>query len=260
MKKLQTSYICLILIFSFCIIISQYAIIDKNIDNSALVSSQVNDENKIIYLTFDDGPSENTIKILDILDKYEISATFFVVGPSYKAKNDLLKEIINRGHTLAIHSYNHIYSQIYSDQEEFFQDFNLCLKWIKSMTNVEPLLYRFPGGSSNTIANKDLIMQIIITLENQGYKHVDWNVDSLDSKYNNDSSIIKNNVANGIKLNEENKIYTQTILMHDNTKKVGTIYSLPTIIEFCLSKGYQFKTLTIDSPLIQHVKKPKQGL
>ena len=254
MNKLRFPLTNIILILSLFIINKDIHINTQILNNSSPTSSIQKD--KIIYLTFDDGPSENTLKILDILDKYEIVATFFVVGPSYKQKNDLLIETINRGHSLAIHSYEHTYSYIYSSYENYLNDFKLCLQWIKSITNTTPTIYRFPGGSSNTITSKKFIQTIISILDEEGYKHVDWNVDSLDSKYNTNSSLIEKQTIMDIAYNEKKQIHTHTLLMHDNTKKVGTLEALPTIIEYCLSKGYQFKTISNESYLIQHVKKP----
>lgn len=196
------------------------------------------------------------MKILDILEKYEIQATFFVVGPSYKLKNDLLVRINEKGHGIAIHSYTHQYSTIYENQTSFINDFNQCARWIQTILGIHPTLYRFPGGSSTTITTKNQIQSIISTLNKQGYKHVDWNVDTYDSHYNNDSQAIIRNTINGIKTNEANNMYIQTILMHDTKKKEGTIEALPKIIEYCLSKGYQFKIMNENSTLIQHVKKP----
>lgn len=254
MKRIHNIYLSLILLISFFIISFNYLLVPKQIETMPVINSNSTIQ-KIAYLTFDDGPSENTNKILDILDKYEIQATFFVVGPSYKLKNDLLKETIERGHAIAIHSYNHEYSKIYADENSYMKDFYDCLNWIKKYTETNPALYRFPGGSSTTITNKDKIQSIINTLYLEGFEHVDWNVDSFDSHYNNDTNAIIVNTLNCIKINENNGIYAQTILMHDNTKKVGTIAALPTIIENCLSKGYQFKVLTSNSKLIQHVKR-----
>lgn len=254
MKKIHTIYVSFLLILSlFIVFLNQKNIITFNaqdINVNASISP-----NKTIYLTFDDGPSENTIKILDILDKYEIPATFFVVGPAYKLKNDLLKEIIKKGHQLAIHSYTHEYSKIYASKEAFLEDFFSCKNWIYETTNYEPIIYRFPGGSSNAITSKKTILSIIDSLDDLGYFHSDWNVDSFDSHYNNDANSIIDTTFHYININETNKIYSQTILLHDNTKKVGTIKALPQIIEKCLSKGYQFKTLD-KKHLIQHIKKP----
>ena len=255
MKLFNRFFIPLILIFSLSIFIickDQYLTPQVN----DLMVSNITNKNKTIYLTFDDGPSDNTKKILDILDKYDISATFFVVGPSYKLKNELLIEIVNKGHNLAIHSYNHDYKTIYQNESNYLDDFYNCYKWIKDITNIEPHLYRFPGGSSTTIAKKETIQSIITTLENKDYYHVDWNVDSFDSHYNTDTQAIIEATLNEIKKNESNNIYSQTILLHDNSKKTATIKALPNIIENCLSNGYQFKTLTTDSKLIQHIKKP----
>ena len=253
MKRLNITYLFCVLITCFTIIINSI-FYNQNSNKDLPISNIVT--NKTIYLTFDDGPSENTIKILDILDRYEIQATFFVVGPSYKLKDDLLLEILNRGHTIAIHSYEHEYSKIYKNEEEYLKDFYKCKEWITKITGITPTLYRFPGGSSTTIANRKLIESIIVSLEKEKYYHVDWNVDSFDSHYNEDYNAIVNSTINFIKTNETNKTYNQIILMHDNTKKIATLHALPSIIEFCLSKGYVFKTLNNHTKLIQHVKRP----
>ncbi len=255
MKRIHLFYISIILLFSF-LIISLYFFFTPKTDNEMPVLSTNIDKEKIVYLTFDDGPSENSEQILDILEKYEIQATFFVVGPSYKLKNDLLKSINNKGHKIAIHSYSHKYSTIYENEQSFINDFFECANWIKKTINIEPTLYRFPGGSSTTITSKNQIQSIIKILDNQGYTHVDWNVDSFDSHYNNDYDEIIKSTINYIKLNESNNIYNQIILMHDNKKKEATIKALPYVIEYCLSKGYKFKILNEESYLIQHVKKP----
>ena len=105
-----------------------------------------------------------------------------------------------------------------------------------------------------------MIQELITHLEEEKFIHVDWNVDSLDSKYNTDYNLIIKSTINDIKKNESNNIYNQIILFHDNKKKTGTLQALPYIIEYCLSNGYQFETLSIDSPLVQHVKKPLSGL
>ena len=256
MKRLNIIFISIILIFSLFIVTTykKNSTIPNN-DESSIVSSTPSN-NKMIYLTFDDGPSDNTIKILNLLDKYEIQATFFVVGPSYKQKNDLLLEIVNRGHKLAIHSYSHEYQKIYKSKEAYLEDFYRCYNWIKELTNISPTLYRFPGGSSTTITSKSLIEAIIIELEANGFKHVDWNVDSFDSHYNEDIDAITTTTLSTISHNENNKIYSQTILFHDNSKKKATLLALSTVIEKCLSSGYKFETLNNQSKLIQHVKKP----
>jgi len=226
-KKLKTSFILVI----FISIITSFSIhlvnVKKDYYKDLSVTSTNIENKKIAYLTFDDGPSKNTDKILEILDKYNIKATFFVVGPSYSLKNEYLKKIVKAGHEIAIHSYKHNYDYIYSSKENYIKDFEKCVDWIKKITGKTPTLYRFPGGSSNTIASKSLIKSIIKELEEKGYTHADWNVDTLDSYVKNDSSKIISNAITSLKRNENNNHYYQTILMHDNINKSTTLNALP---------------------------------
>ena len=231
-----------------------YFFILKNETKDKNVSNIINTEEKIAYLTFDDGPSKNTEKILSILDNYNIKATFFVVGPKSTFKNNLLKKIVQSGHQLAIHSYEHNYNYIYSSKENYLKDFYACLNWIKQITGIAPSIYRFPGGSSNTIAHKSLIKSIISELESKGFTHADWNVDTLDSYVKSDPYKITNNALTAIKKNENNKHYYQTVLMHDDIYKPATIEALPNLIEKIITKGYIFKPLDKNSQIIKHVK------
>ena len=252
MKKISKICFIFITISSFLISFS-FIQCYKTPTNESTVNAIIKGE-KIAYLTFDDGPSKNTEKILEILAKDNITATFFVTGPSYYLKDTLLKKIIESGHEIAIHSYEHNYNYIYSSKENYMKDFEKCKNWIKTVTGITPSLYRFPGGSSNTIASKSLIKEIISNLERKGYTHADWNVDTLDSYVKNDSDKIISNALSAISKNENNKHYYQTILMHDDINKYGTIDALPTLIEKLIYKGYTFETLSKDSHIIKHVK------
>ena len=224
----------------------------KTKEKSIEVNTPIKNE-KIAYLTFDDGPSKNTGKILEILDAYNIKATFFVIGPSYPLKDEYLKKIAESGHELAIHSYEHNYNYIYSSKENYIKDFEKCAAWIKSITGKEPKIYRFPGGSSNTIASKALIKEIINDLNKKGYVHADWNVDTLDSYVKNDSSKIINNAITSLKRNENNNHYYQTVLLHDDINKPTTIKALPSLIEKFIYHGYHFEKLLTNSKIIKHV-------
>ena len=250
LKKLFPFFIFISLITSSLV----YFFTIKNDNSDSEVVNIVNTQDKIAYLTFDDGPSLNTEKILEILDKYNIKATFFVVGPSYKLKDDLLLKIVKSGHEVAIHSYEHNYSYIYSSKENYIKDFEKCLNWIKRVTGKTPTLYRFPGGSSNTIASKSLTKSIINELNNKGYTHADWNVDTLDSYVKNDPNKVLSNALTSVKRNENNKHYFQTVLMHDDIHKPATIEALPQLIEKLISKGYHFEALKETSHIIKHVK------
>jgi len=226
----------------------------EDVPTSAIINPQ---HEKISYLTIDDGPSKNTEKILEILDNYNIKATFFVIGPKCTLKDTLLKKIAKSGHSLAIHSYEHNYSYIYSSKENYLKDFYNCLNWIKEVTGISPTIYRFPGGSSNTIASKSLIKDIIKELNSKGFTHADWNVDTLDSYIKNEPYKITSNAMTAIKKNENNNHYSQTILIHDDLHKPSTISALPNLIEKIISKGYTFKILNESSNIIQHTKIPQ---
>lgn len=252
MKKKIKLFIIALTFISITTTLHSLFLIQKT-DKETIVNTSLQ-TNKIAYLTFDDGPSKNTDKILSILDKYNIKATFFVVGPSYTLKNEYLKKIVSSGHQIAIHSYTHNYDYIYASKENYLEDFYLCANWIKKITGYEPVLYRFPGGSSNTIANKSLIKEIINDLDKQGYVHADWNVDSLDSYVKNDTSKIISNSLTSLKRNENNNHYFQTVLLHDDVKKSATINALPSLIEKFIQYGYHFEPLTNKSHIIKHVK------
>lgn len=253
MKNKFRKFFCLSVFLSL-LLATNHCFFSLKKENKTLEVSQNNTLSKIAYLTFDDGPSNNTEKILEILDKYNIKATFFVVGPEYKLKNDLLIKIVKSGHQLAIHSYEHNYNYIYSSKENYLKDFYKCYKWIKKITGVSTNIFRFPGGSSNTIATKQIIKSIIAELEQDGFTHADWNVDTLDSYAKNETNKIISNAMTSLKRNENNNHYYQTILMHDDINKPASIKALPTLIEKFIANGYNFKVLNENSHIIKHVK------
>lgn len=215
-------------------------------------TSAPNDENskrRIAYLTFDDGPSENTRKILDILDKYNVKATFFVIY--HKGMDSEYKEIVNRGHTIALHSYTHKYRTIYKSEEAFFDDLQQIHDYVESVTGVDSRIIRFPGGSSNTISNKyckDIMKKLKPDVLERGYIYHDWNVDSTDAAGNNrDVEVLLKNVKKGLKYRQVD------VLMHDTGKmKQTTVEALPSIIEYIRSQGYEMEALTEDSKPIRH--------
>lgn len=215
-------------------------------------TSAPNDENskrRIAYLTFDDGPSENTRKILDILDKYNVKATFFVIY--HKGMDSEYKEIVNRGHTIALHSYTHKYRTIYKSEEAFFDDLQQIHDYVESVTGVDSRIIRFPGGSSNTISNKyckDIMKKLKPDVLERGYIYHDWNVDSTDAAGNNrDVEVLLKNVKKGLKYRQVD------VLMHDTGKmKQTTVEALPSIIEYIRSQGYEMEAITEDSKPIRH--------
>lgn len=205
---------------------------------------------KVAYLTFDDGPSENTVKILDILDKYDVKATFFVIY--HRGMKSRYQEIVNRGHTIALHSYTHTYSKIYKSEEDYFKDLNQIHDYVEDVTGVDSHIIRFPGGSSNTVSNKynrGIMKKLKESVTEKGFVYHDWNVDSTDAKgKNRKASLLLQNVKSGV-----GKKKTIDVLMHDTGKsKVTTVEALPSIIEYLSDQGFSFEALTEETEPIQH--------
>ena len=121
------------------------------------IGSEQQSNEKVVYLTFDDGPSENTKKIMDILAKYNAKATFFVTGRNQKY-NYLIKDAYNAGHTIGLHTYSHDYQTVYSSVEAYFDDLNKVGQMVKNEIGFVPHYIRFPGGSSNTVSYTHLTL------------------------------------------------------------------------------------------------------
>lgn len=205
---------------------------------------------KCAYLTFDDGPSENTLRILDILDRYGVKATFFVIkNPAYAS---FYSEILKRGHSIGLHSSSHSYKTIYSSVDAFMYDLGSIQNYVYEQTGQRPVIMRFPGGSSNTVSNKYCrgIMGVLIgEVSNKGFIYHDWNVDSGDATDNNVPPATL--VANISKYSEGKA--TIDILMHDTgSAKETTIQALPQIIEYLQANGYTILPISDQTPPIQH--------
>ena len=204
-------------------------------------------ENAKAYLTFDDGPSHNTRKIMDILDRYNVKATFFVI---YSRDNEAIyKEIVNRGHTIALHSYTHDYSNIYRSEQAYFADLDKLSDHVNSLTGIRPRYMRFPGGSSNSVSkkyNRGIMTRLSREVTGRGYRYYDWNIDSGDAA---GSNVPAQTLVNNIK----QRIGTTSnaiILMHDSASKGTTVEALPQIIELLQSRGYRI--LPIDDTTYEH--------
>ena len=204
----------------------------------------------VIYLTFDDGPSNLTKDILKILDEEGVKATFFVTGNvnSYK---DILREIYNSGHTIGLHSYSHDYSYVYSNKSNYFDDIDRLNDSIESIIGIRSNIIRFPGGSSNTISKNyynGIMSYLTSEVLNRGYVYFDWNVDSDDAgKAFNDKDKIYYNVISSLSYSRAN-----VVLMHDSGTHIATKEALLSIIEYGKSKGYVFKAIGKDTPMVRH--------
>ena len=186
-----------------------------------------------VYLTFDDGPSEVTAKVLDMLRLYGIKATFFVVYDDSTEAADLLRRMVDEGHTVGVHSTTHQYRQIYGSVESFLTDFEKTAVWIEEETGVKPEIFRFPGGSVNTY-NLPISEMLISEMLRRGYLYFDWNVSSGDASGSIGSNEIVSNVISGVARREGEKAI---VLMHDGPGKETVKNALPHIIESLEASG-----------------------
>lgn len=202
-----------------------------------------------VYLTFEDGPSENTEAILNILAQYNVKATFFVVGKEDEDSQELYKRIVEEGHTLGMHSYSNKYSQIYQSKDAFEEDFNRLRDELYQVTGVESIYYRFPGGSSNQISNVPM-SDFIHYLNEQGVIYYDWNISAGDAASNAYSAeeIVANVVDDVVKYK------TSVVLLHDASDKSTTVEALVPMIEALNEMGAEILPIDEDTSVIQYVK------
>ena len=199
---------------------------------------------KVIYLTFDDGPGPETPRLLDVLKKYNVQATFFVVNTRYIST---IERSAQEGHTIAIHTTTHVFKDIYASEEAYFQDLYTMQEIIRSHTGQTSMLLRFPGGSSNTISrfNKGIMTRLTAAVEEKGFHYYDWNVDCNDAGGATTAQEVYMNTVDGIGDKQ-----TAVVLMHDI--KSYTVDAVEHIIVWGLDNGYTFLPLTADSPACHH--------
>ena len=197
-------------------------------------------DKKVAYLTFDDGPSNNTHQILDILKQNNIKATFFVLGSQVEVFPETTNRIYNEGHYIANHGYSHKYSEIYQSPEQVLNEFNQCNQIVAKTINVPEYnshLFRFPGGSVGGKYAK-LKNQAITLLEQNGILHIDWNSLTGDSEKVNPT---EEYLMDNLQKTTEGK-NSLVILMHDAQAKKITAETLPKVIEYLQQQGYSFES------------------
>lgn len=198
-----------------------------------------------IYLTFDDGPRSGTTDIiLDILKEENIKATFFVTngGP-----DDLILRAYQEGHTIALHTATHNYSELYSSGDAYFSDLYSVFDRVKRITGEESKIIRFPGGSSNTISRKySLGIMSYLTSEviRRGFRYYDWNINSMDAegKKYTPSEIAQHVIS---KLSHER---VNMVLMHD--VKPITRDAIREIIHYAKANGFPFSRITTATDMV----------
>lgn len=214
----------------------------------AQVQDETTVQQKRVYLTFDDGPSIYTGQILDILKANDIKATFFVIAREDESYWPYYTRILEEGHTLGMHSYTHDYNQVYASLDSFETDVNSLSQFLYDRTGEYPTIYRFPGGSSNTVCNVPM-EECIAYLNEQGITYYDWNAlngDAVSSELPPEKLV--ENIMNSVRQNN-----TSIVLMHDMQSRHTTVESLQPLIDTLKDEGYEILPIDENTPLIQHI-------
>lgn len=207
-------------------------------------------EEKVVYLTFDDGPTPKiTTQLLDVLKSEKVNATFFIVGKEIKGREEVLKRIYNEGHGIGLHTYSHNFKLIYQNPETFITEMEKAELTINEVlgTNINFQAIRFPGGSAGRL-NPNFYELLIA----HGYKIFDWNIDLKDG--------IKGSLSPDTFIDNAKKCQDKStrriILAHCNSNNINTVRALPGIIKYYRNEGYSFKVINNDtSPYFFRFKK-----
>ena len=199
-------------------------------------------EEQTIYLTFDDGPSINTERILDILAERGVTATFFVTAQEddreYLAK--LINRIINEGHSLGLHSLTHDFAQIYASPEAYLRDIDKLRELIEEMSGYRPSIVRLPGGSNTINASRETVAAIHSELTRRGYTWYDWDICTEDSGATpRPTETIARSIIEGARERGGGII----VLCHDNRTPTTTPEAVGIAIDTLLEEGFKFEGL-----------------
>ncbi len=208
-------------------------------------ASYVREENTV-YLTFDDGPSANTYSMLYYLDKYDLKATFFVVPSRTEECYALMKQIVDSGHAIGVHSASHEYEKIYASVEAYLEDFYDAWQMIYEATGVKTEIFRFPGGSKNDYneATRDAIIE---EMTRRGFRFYDWNVDSNDAggaTWTEMFTSVPEDISNN---------YRSVVLFHDSAQRENTVYVMEDIIKKLIKEGYKFDKINNNTQPVQFI-------
>ena len=220
------------------------------IENSTVDPNKTNwnfdrDGDKVVYLTFDDGPSYLTMQFLDMLDACDVKATFFVTSqaPSYA---DCIQEAYRRGHTIGLHTSSHSF-EIYKSVEDYFSDLEQIGNVVRDQIGHVPAFIRFPGGSSNTRSARyaqGIMATLSEEVQKRGYQYWDWNAETGDGAMVS----VDEEIAEATSCEYNNIV----MLAHDGDLKEATLEAMPTIIQNFKDRGYTFKALDREAKVIHH--------
>lgn len=206
----------------------------------------VNPGSKVIYLTFDDGPGPYTADLLALLDSYDVKATFFVMNND--ERYDMMRKVVEDGHSIGIHSVTHNYRQIYSSVEAYFADLYGMQRIIEEQTGVKTWLMRFPGGSSNAVSRnycRGIMTTLTAAVQEAGFYYFDWNVDSDDAGNARTANEVFRNVTEGVPWHDYS-----IVLQHD--VQDFSMAAVERILIWGFENGYTFLPLREDSPTVHH--------
>lgn len=232
--------------FIVCSLSALFIAVFINIINNSTVGANVLDSTvkdrplykKEVFLTFDDGPSANTLKVLRILDENKVKATFFVLGRNAEKNPSILKAVYKDGMDIENHSYSHQYS-MYKSVQATLNDFKHGNAVIKSILGIEPYRFiRFPGGSDNTVSKPLTMVAIRNAIVQSGKEYVDWNSACGDGDSKVKSAVaLKNAVISQMSVRNFG-----VVLFHDSSNKATTVAALPAILSYLKSHSFVFRT------------------
>lgn len=212
-----------------------------------LENSDIEPNGKVVYLSFDDGPGPYTEQLLDILDKYNVKVTFFVTN-QYSDYQYLIGEAHRRGHTIAMHTYSHVFSNLYANESAYYEDLNKIQSICEEQTGVSPTIVRFPGGTSNVVSKNycnGIMSALIQSLPANGYQYCDWNIDSMDAGGAKTAEEVTQNVLSAIP-----DFKNSFVLQHDT--KEFSVEAVEEIIRWGLENGYTFMPMNAKTPMFHH--------
>ncbi|HHD2751612.1 TPA: polysaccharide deacetylase family protein [Clostridium perfringens] len=224
-------------VFSFSLI---------NVSSGTVNATTLEDNNKKIFLTFDDGPGGKvTEDILNILKEKDVKATFFLIGEQVEQYPDLVKRMDDEGHSIGVHTFTHERSKIYRNNNSFIQENLKAQDAIEKVIGKKVFSLRFPFGSNNSAYK--LTNSLVETLHSQGFRIYDWTVDSTDSLNPNLSpnSIFKKCITNSDYV---------VLLMHCGSINKNSVKALPAVIDHFKASGYSFEVIDETTPEIYRVK------
>ena len=196
-------------------------------------------EQNIVYLTFDDGPSRLTEQVLDILAEYDVKATFFAVPKEDETSANRMRRVVDEGHTLAMHSYEHDYAKMYASVENYLDDIHHAYEIIHEATGIYPQVFRFAGGSMNAY-NSAIHQELISEMLRRGFVYFDWNATAGDAT----TRVPSPETLAASALKAAGQYSRVVLLMHDSAGKDNLLEALPQIIEGYREAGYTFAPLT----------------